>query len=234
MSQDEPGSPPEAADGRLGDLVRALAADWTAVKAALEPPDRERLEALVDQLDRLDPRRALTALEDVLSGADLPPDHAVMRLFYGTIRYAGTLPVQDPERVRAALSWLAAAVRQDPATVASLAAEPVTATSVRRRLAAVPAYGPEDVADPAAPELIRLRVDGRVRLPRFQFGSDRSPDTVVLEVNRLLDAEHDPWGVTSWWLDRHAWLHGIPAELLAGTPEQRLRVAAAAAAEVLD
>jgi hypothetical protein len=234
MSQHGAEPPPGATEGRLGDLVRALAVHWTAVKAALEPPDRERLEALVDQLDRLDPDHALTALEDVIAGADLPPDHAVMQLFYGRIRYAQTLPVEDPQRVRAALSWLAAAVRQDPATVASIAAEPVTAASVRRRLAAVPAYGPEDVADPAAPELIRLRVDGRVRLPRFQFGADRSADRVVLEVNRLLDAEHDPWGVASWWLDRHAWLRGKPVDLLDGTPEQRLRVAAAAAAEVAD
>lgn len=226
--------PPEAADGRLGDLVRALAADWTAVKAALEPPDRERLETLVDQLDRLDPRSALTALEDVLSGADLPPDHAVMGLFFGNNRYGVTLPVEDPERVRAALTWLAGAVRQNPGAVVSVAAEPVTATTVRRRLAAIPAYEAQDVTDPAAPELIRLRVDGRVRLPSFQFGADRSPDRVVLEVNRLLDAEHDPWGVTSWWLDRHAWLGGTPADLLGGTPEQRLQVAAAAAAEVPD
>jgi hypothetical protein len=34
-------------------------------------------------------------------------------------------------------------------------------------------------------------------------------------VNRLLGADRDPWGVTSWWVSPHAWLGSPPADLLA-------------------
>ena len=233
MDADGTQPPPEAAGDRLDDLVRALIANWATVKAALEPADRERLETLVAGIDDLDAKNALSELEYLLTGADLPAQHDVMRLLLGRARF-GSRQTESPRAIRAALDRLAGAVRSDPATVASVAGEPVTVATVRLRLAEVPSYGPEDLADPAMPELIRLRVDGRIRLPRFQFRGDRAPDTVVMEVNRLLDAEHDPWGVASWWFDRHAWLRGTPVDLLGGTPEQRLRVAAAAAAEVAD
>jgi len=230
---DGDGTEPAGGD-RLDDLVRALQVHWQTVRDALEPEDQQRLQALLDGIGELDERRALSELEYLLTGADLPADHEVMRLLLGRTRSAGTRQAESPEAIRAAFEQLVAALRPDAPDVVGVPTEAVTAATVRRRLAGVPAYGPEDVAEPAAPELIRLRVDGRIRLPRFQFGDDRTPDTIVLEVNRLLDAEHDPWGVASWWYDRHAWLRGAPVDLLAGTPEQRLRVAAAAAAEVAD
>lgn len=224
--------PPDAAGARLDDLVRVLAAHWPTVLDALEPEDRDRLTTLVDGIGTLDPDRVLEELAYLITGADLPADHEVMGLVVGKARLVATR--EPAQAVQAALDRLAGALRAGPAAVVSVAGEPVTAAAVRRRLAGVPAYGPEDVADPTAPDLIRLRVGGRVRLPRFQFSADRAPDSVVLQVNRLLDAEHDPWGVASWWFDRHAWLRGTPADLLDGPPEQRLRLAAAAAAEVAD
>jgi hypothetical protein len=222
--------PPDAAGARLDDLVRVLVVHWPAVLAALEPDDRDRLQELVDGIGRLDPDRVLEELAFLLTGADLPADHEVMSLVVGRPRLVATRE-RTPD-VQAALDRLAGALRAGPAAVVSVAGEPVTAGTVRRRLAGMPAYGPEDVEDAA--DLIRLRVGGRVQLPRFQFRADRAPDSVVLEVNRLLDAEADPWGVASWWVDQHAWLRGTPADLLAGTPEQRQRVAAAAEAEVAD
>ncbi|MFF8383833.1 hypothetical protein [Streptomyces kanasensis] len=90
---------------------------------------------------------------------------------------------------------------------------------VRDRLLAVPALSEDAVrergGDPYGPGLVRLRgAGGAVRLPRFQFAGDALPWPVVLEVNRLLDADDDPWAAADWWLSRNAWLAAPPAALL--------------------
>ncbi|MEU8732328.1 hypothetical protein ACJ7VE_22715 [Streptomyces sp. PB17] len=90
---------------------------------------------------------------------------------------------------------------------------------VRERLLAEPALDPETVerhgGSPYAPDLIRLRgTGGRLRLPRFQFSEDALPWLAVLEVNALLDADHDPWGAADWWLSANAWLGTSPVRLL--------------------
>ena len=36
----------------------------------------------------------------------------------------------------------------------------------------------------------------------------------MLTINRLLDADDDPFGVADWWLGRNAWLDAIPADLI--------------------
>lgn len=40
---------------------------------------------------------------------------------------------------------------------------------------------------------------------------------LVAEINHLLDAKHDPWGVSSWWLSPSGWLTEgqSPADLAA-------------------
>lgn len=98
---------------------------------------------------------------------------------------------------------------------------------VRKRLLAAPALNADTVlrrgGDPYAPELIRLRGAGGVlRLPRFQFSECSLPWMAVLEVNRLLEADRDPWGAADWWLSPNAWLGATPAELLGGPRERQL------------
>ncbi|WP_228979620.1 hypothetical protein [Streptomyces sp. DH12] len=90
---------------------------------------------------------------------------------------------------------------------------------VRDRLLAVPALSEDAVrergGDPSAPGLVRLRgAGGAVRLPCFQFAGGALPWPVVPEVNRLLDADGDPWAVADWWLSGNAWLAAPPAALL--------------------
>jgi hypothetical protein len=82
-------------------------------------------------------------------------------------------------------------------------------------------------------ELIRLADprDGD-RYPEFQFGAaGGSPYDVVLEVNRLLLADIDPWGAATWWLSGNTWLGGTPARLLGRLPDHRLVGAATALVE---
>jgi hypothetical protein len=104
---------------------------------------------------------------------------------------------------------------------------------VQARLLELPALSPDEVrdrgVDPDDSWLIRLTgPDLEVHLPAFQFAGPGAPWPVVLEVNRLLDAAADPWGVTCWWVDPHARLDAVPAGLL-GRGQDRLLVRAAAA-----
>jgi hypothetical protein len=87
-------------------------------------------------------------------------------------------------------------------------------------------------ADPEQPDLIRLyRADGSMSLPDFQFDELDRPREVVLSVNRVLDAEHDPWAVADWWLSRNVWLGDSPAKLLGSVADDKLLAAAAVAVE---
>lgn len=83
--------------------------------------------------------------------------------------------------------------------------------------------------DPGIPGLIRLvPPDGRQRLPAFQFDQAGHPIPVVMTINRLLDADDDPFGVADWWLGRNAWLGDVPADLI-GSVEDALLIRAARA-----
>jgi hypothetical protein len=225
---DPTGLPPTVTGTRLGTVIAALAADWPAVLAGLDRADRDALIALIDDADRLDQAMLLRRLEDLLVRADLPAGSAVADYLAKRNRLVAA-PLATIE-MRGALHWARRAI----------AAQTITSTSrveVFGRLAAVPAYSPSEIVDaggdPARPELIRLRVGGQVRLPRFQFAPNGSAREAVCEVNRILDAENDPWGVVSWWLDRHAWLDGVPVEFIEGGERQR-RLVAAAQAELVD
>lgn len=87
---------------------------------------------------------------------------------------------------------------------------------IRDRLLGFPALNAPWVAEHAGTaHLVRLRAEGgREQLPRFQFEDEFSPWPVVLEVNAILDAERDPWGVADWWLSANAYLGEPPADLL--------------------
>jgi hypothetical protein len=86
--------------------------------------------------------------------------------------------------------------------------------------------GPDRTADDG---LIRLpRPDGSRQLPLFQFDDALWPHDLVVRVNRLLDAEDDPWGVADWWVSPHAVLVDPPATLLGTAREAEIWAAASA------
>jgi hypothetical protein len=83
--------------------------------------------------------------------------------------------------------------------------------------------------EPERSDLIRLPgTESKHVLPAFQFGPDGEPHSIVSEVNCLLDAAGDPWGVADWWLGENAWLGGVPAALLGHAADSDLRRAAQA------
>lgn len=69
--------------------------------------------------------------------------------------------------------------------------------------------------------LLGIPVGNRYLFPAFQFDVTRGRiHPTAVEVNRLLDAAEDPWGVASWWISPNARLRGIrPADALANESE---------------
>ncbi|MFJ4328414.1 hypothetical protein ACIP3A_35630 [Streptomyces tricolor] len=199
----------------LGDEQYAvLRARLSALAAA--PPDDDRAV-----------RRALQGVRLVL--LKLPPGHPVRRELDST-RGAVTLP--GPGTVASARELMARFELPPPARAGAYGPDPERDRLLREpALSAAEARARCGGAPP--PELIRLRApDGRDRYPEFQFAPDGGiPHRVVLEVNRLLLADIDPWGAAVWWLSGNTWLGGVPAALLGRLPDHRLADAARELAE---
>lgn len=192
-----------------------------------------RLRALADTptSDTRAARRAFQAVR--LSLVPLPFDHPV-REALDSVRLVGPAPVGHLAVLRS--RTLLARITPDPdpppdtaAIIAAaedrlLRAPALSATEVRTR------YG----GAPPPPELIRLDDPERGdRYPEFQFEpGGGAPYAVVLEVNRVLLADADPWGAADWWLSGNPWLGGgPPAALLGIRPDRELVGAAVALAE---
>ncbi|MFF9086489.1 hypothetical protein ACF1BE_08795 [Streptomyces sp. NPDC014991] len=172
-------------------------------------------------------RRALQGVRRAL--VPLPPDHPV-RAELDSLRAVVVPP--GPGAVAGArelMAWfrLPSPVREppcgrDPGRDRLLREPALSAAEARARCGGAP-----------PPELIRLRDprDGD-RYPEFQFTpGGGTPHGVVLEVNRLLLADIDPWGAASWWFSGNTWLRGTPAALLGRLPDHRLVGAALELAE---
>jgi hypothetical protein len=85
--------------------------------------------------------------------------------------------------------------------------------------------------DPDDPGLLRLdRDDGAQQWPAFQFAATGAPQPLVPVINRILDADDDPWGAADWWLGHNQWLDGVPARLI-GRVDDGLLVDAARAVD---
>lgn len=133
-----------------------------------------------------------------------------------------------------------------PHTVTTSIARARIETAARQAIFEYPHLEPSDVADvlrsrdsnrrsPASRlrergDIVGYEVGGRYLYPSFQFDAATARvRPVVAEVNRLLDARHDPWGVGSWWLSPSGWLDEgrSPADLaVEGGQDDRIRAIA--------
>jgi hypothetical protein len=210
----------------LAAAIETLAEQWDEVLARLEPGAREELLRLVRLLadDRGDQERRAIAVVELLATV-LPPEHAVLRALFA----------DDDVRFGGRLGALRSAA--EPLTRRAAGAPDPLGVQAEAWLLAAAALSPEQVRasgqDPDQPWLIRLdRTDGGTQLPAFQFDAQGRPVPVVLEINALLDAADDPWGVADWWLGANAWLDGVPADLLGRVDDAVLLASALAVSEV--
>ncbi|MFB8240152.1 hypothetical protein ACFC58_26765 [Kitasatospora purpeofusca] len=224
----------------MTDLLDVLQEHWDEVQEHLDETAKAAVAALLDA-PSADPERTARRIARLVLAA-LPDGHPVRVPLEDSVRYsrAGHTGALDGAAVRRALDLFrsgfssssftgpgvpagpepdAGLVPPDDADDWLLAADSVSAAEYR-----------SGGHDPADPDLIRLTDhQGTVRLPSFQFdGASGRPLPVVVAVNRLLDADDDPWGVADWWLGANAWLDAVPARLL-GTPGEHGLLAAARA-----
>jgi hypothetical protein len=175
-------------------------------------------------------RRAFQAVRLCL--LPLPFDDPVRKAL-DSVRLAGAASVGDPVvlRTRDLLARLTADPPPPPDTTAIIAA-------VERRLLDAPALSAAEVraryrGSAPPPELIRFAgPDPGLgdRYPEFQFRpGGGAPYEVVLEVNRVLLADADPWGAAAWWLSGNTWLGGGPPAAFLGIRRDRELVGAAVA-----
>ncbi|MEU3190055.1 hypothetical protein ABZ686_05310 [Streptomyces sp. NPDC006992] len=258
MSGDGAGDRPGAPAQRLLALVGEHRED---VRAVLDEEQYAlllaRLEALAGTAvdDDRAVRRAFQGVRVLLTRLPLPYDHPV-HLALDSDRLAGVPPgpatVVDARELAALLTGSAPAgsatgpgadpgtggTDPEPGPGTDLDPGPGGLLGARERLLRAPALPAEEArarCGGAAPpsELIRLSDPlGREHYPAFQFpAGDGAPHEVVLEVNRLLLADIDPWGAAAWWLEGNTWLGGAPASLLGCLPDRELVGAATALVE---
>ncbi|MEU7576645.1 hypothetical protein AB0B50_03450 [Streptomyces sp. NPDC041068] len=206
---------------------------------------RESIRACLDDTQH----ELLVARVRVLADTPQDDNKAVRRAFQGVRLALLPLPFDHPVRLALDSERLAGAPLGPPVvaeahTLLVRLADPPPApddwttivTSARRRLLTSPSLSQDEArtrcGDPVPSELIRLQDPERgPRYPEFQFVRDGSPYAVVLEVNRLLLADIDPWGAAEWWLTGNTWLGGPPASFLGRLPDERLTGAARALVE---
>ena len=229
------------------DVIRVLAEHWDQVLLLLPGDLRDVVAGYAQQLlSSADLEAQLGAARRIVRivAPRLPADHPVRRaLAAESHRYAGPTTDLAPSLALLRASLSAAAldevIRLKPAAAGDpdRTEDPEKAGDPDREaedwLLAAPAVDQAEVrrhgVDPESPALIRLGGPGQAsRWPTFQFDPAGRPYPVVTEINILLDADHDPWGVADWWLGRNAWLDACPANLVARGEDARLIAAAQA------
>jgi hypothetical protein len=188
-------------------------------QAARLRPAGDELRTLVAELaEGADPDRAWNRLTRLLLRV-LPRNDALAGLLVeGADRTTDTAPARPAEHeweeIRALARDLLAELDTGPPTTAEIVA------MVRSRLLEEPAR----VVTAPAPGLLTLPApDGGRRAPEFQFDVDGSVRPVAAEINRVLGADRDPWGVADWWLSPDSALGGrIPARLIGVVPDELL------------
>jgi hypothetical protein len=222
------------------DLAAVLAEHWADVLPYLGPQElaflADRIAAVLAAGGNEQAARTEVASLTTMLTIWLPPGHPVYQAISGGQRFAPALAV-DPFTTAALLRALPGleTLLPDlaPVAPAAMSAGQAGPGAAQAWLLTAPARTEQQVreagGDPSRPDLIRLTgADRAVVLPAFQFSQDGGPVPVVAEVNLLLGAAGDPWGVADWWLGQNVWLNGAPADLLGRVPDAELVRAAQA------
>ncbi|MDZ4170100.1 MAG: hypothetical protein U1E26_10700 [Coriobacteriia bacterium] len=207
---------PTAAAKRAGAGVTA----WDAALARLADslPGRDRAEALI-------------AVADVVAGAD--PELARFRFSLAASLRGAIASDELADRLaggprilvdQVELPGFTAGDIAREATVRGLAharvldEEMLTASAVSALLGSR-SRNPRQYANRMRTrgEIVGVPHHNQFLYPAFQFDAGaQALHPGVSDVNVLLDAAHDPWGVASWWITPHTALDGAPPRALLG------------------
>ena len=233
----------------LADAVEAIHAHWAELSGRLDAPAREELlEILAYAVS--DPVAAAGDLRELIKPFASPGHPVREALTPSGVRFQpGLPPPQDNSALLALLRRLRTEVL-DSGILVTPTHPPTTAHVVNAvRNAAEPdaPYRPDlddawllaepalpaaslDLAPAQAHDLIQLIDTNEVeRVPAFQLDPESgAPYPVVVEINRLLSADVDPWGAADWWLGSNVWLDAAPARLLGTGVDHALLSAARA------
>jgi hypothetical protein len=222
-------------------VMRAIAGHWDSVESQLTAEAARRFRTLVGQFiaagatadGRLD---AADELTDMLAVA-LPADHPVRRAIADPTSSRSGLAVA-PAEDQALIEELRQLLEPEMAALlgpSGLLPPEEIAQDTMGRLLAAPALSVADLrrqgGDPDQEHLIRLQDRDGLRFPVFQFDAAGRPFRLVLDINALLDADADPWGVADWWLGRNSWLSRTPAESIGLIADEVLLASARALVE---
>ncbi len=88
-------------------------------------------------------------------------------------------------------------------------------TAVHRRILGE-AMHTDPPTGPGVEHAIALPTESGERFPAFQFDAHGHLHAIVAEINAILDADGDPWGVADWWLSPNPRLGVRPSTLIGG------------------
>ncbi|MGY0020625.1 hypothetical protein ACVHNB_16785 [Streptomyces sp. YJ-C3] len=229
----------------LADAIEAIEENWEELSGLLDAAGRAELLEIVEDAESA-PEIAADELRDLIKPL-LAPGHPVRdALTPSGVRYhpvSGT--AQERPQLLESFRKLRTRLLATGILETGGVALPYEMSAVEP--AAEPAYRPDAddawiLAAPSFPvtlvelppgqadQLIVLTVENEVdRVPAFQL-AERSgaPYPVVIEINRLLSADEDPWGAADWWLGANVWLGAAPATLLGTGVDHALLSAARA------
>ncbi|WP_405951607.1 hypothetical protein OG588_40630 [Streptomyces prunicolor] len=214
----------------LTDAIEAIQANWVELDGLLDEPAREELREILAEAEA-DPEAAADELRALVKPfvptghplrAALTPQGVRFQAESTQPQSKALLPLLKRLRTQAQVSPAASltgpldsSYRPDPQD-AWLLAEPAVLVGV---------LSPDQTQD-----LILLTDEQNTeRVPAFQLDpASGTPYPIVVEINRLLSADEDPWGAADWWLGSNVWLDAAPARLLGTGADDALLSAARA------
>jgi len=188
----------------------------------------QRLEGLLRDLERLSPDQVAQLFRQLLqpSQADFAQALRVFMLAALTTDQEVERLAGEPREVRTESDRLLRDQRiRAEAHAAVLDQDFLDSSAVGVALGASGVNKREAASDlRRAGALLGVPVRNRYLYPSFQVDAARAQVyPVVAQVNRLLGAADDPWGVASWWISDHPRLNGArPRDLVGGQRQDDL------------
>lgn len=215
----------------LVNAVLAIHEHWADLAGQLDDEAREELMEILADVET-DPAAAARDLREVVKPF-VPPGHPLRdALVPSGVRYRPTALPPDTGNAGMLTSLRALRGRVLAAPDPPESTPPYRPDADDAWLLAAPALAPDAVRQGTAHDdyvIVLSDENDAEHIPAFQFDPESgAPYPVVIEINRLLSADVDPWGAADWWLGPNLWLRMEPARLLGTGADDTLLSAAEA------